>query len=233
MQGRSSQDFLLAIGAWASTACTVSSPLPVAVPDGLREVRPALVEGPRYEGCAVALGGATWLTCAHVIPADATEYKVASVEMRRQPIASGPMSNSLARIANDWTIVAGPEDVDGVTAIDLQRPLESGTVVWIVGWKRHDNPNASESTYHRCVVPARIARRDDDGYWCLGDVPDGDYAGLSGAPVVQVVADSPLVVGMYCGFVATRQSLLGVPVRERRDYVFIRPTLDGIGEERR
>src|SRR5262245_21385646 len=223
MQGCSSQKLLFAISAWSLMACTASSPLPTAVPDGLRDVRPVLVEGPQYEGCALALGGGTWLTCAHVIPADATEYKVANVAMRRQPIASGPRSNGPARIANDWTIVAGPEGVDGVTAIDLQRPIASGTAVWIVGWKRRDDADASRSTYHRCVVPARIAHRDNDGYWCLGDVPEGDYSGLSVAPVVQMEAGSPLVVGMYCGLVVTRRSMLGVLGSERRDYVFIRP----------
>src|SRR5687768_5050452 len=112
MQGRYSQKLHLVLGAWALTACA-ATPISVAVPDALCEVRPVLVEGPRYEGCAVALGGTSLLTCAHVIPSDATEYKVGNVALRRPPIASGPMSDGLQRIANDWTIVAGPEDVEG------------------------------------------------------------------------------------------------------------------------
>ncbi|MFN9845691.1 MAG: trypsin-like peptidase domain-containing protein [Planctomycetota bacterium] len=218
---------LLLLATATAGACSVPAREPVVAPSAVLMVRPKLVAGPRNEGCAVVLGAAQILTCAHVIPADASEYTIGNIVVRRRPVASGAGRSAVPRITDDWTVVEMPETMDAIGSVDLQSPIEPGTRVWIVGWKR-GNDDGALSVYRREVVGAQVDRQDDDGFWCLRDVPDGDYAGLSGSPVVAMVGDEPVVIGMYCGFVAMRESVLGVTISERREYVFIRPDLSQV-----
>jgi len=207
-----------------AAACSVPAREPVVAPWAVRMVGPKLVSGPRNTGCAIVLGAAQILTCAHVIPADASEYKIVNTVVRRRPVASGAGRSATPGFTDDWTVVELPETVEVFGSVDLRSPIEPGTMVWIVGWKRNSDDGAV-FVYRLEVVGARVDRQDDDGCWCLRDFPDGDYAGFSGAPVVTMVGDEPVVIGMYCGSAVTEKIVLGVTISERREYVFIRPDL--------
>jgi hypothetical protein len=119
--------------------------------------------------------------------------------------------------------VSTPTPVAEGTAFDFRKPLDVGAHVWIVGWKRREELGDSIATHRRVVVSARIGGLTEDGLWTLSGVPEDDYAGVSGGAVVQIADGQPLVVGMYCGYVASRWRFLGIGGPECRSYVFIRP----------
>jgi hypothetical protein len=215
------------LGALLAAACLAGCAVapPQQVPSELAVVAVAPVAGPRYVGNAFAVSGDEWLTCRHVVPADADCYEVAGTEFRQQPLCVGTEGERdegwAAQAAGDWSLLRGVPCPGTPLPLDFARPLAAESHVWIVGWLPGDD---AATGYRRHDVRASVGdRRADSEVWFLDGMQMVDGHGLSGSPVILVEAGVAVVVGIYCGTLDNTTSVLGVPMGRTRRNVFLRP----------